>query len=206
MRNVLDDKKSHVRPGQEQTKAKLLKAALDVFAKDGYDAATTRKIAKRAGVNESLIHRYFDSKLGLFLAVKNQYREKFLNEYLASENSGPLEDEIIKVMSCRLRRSPQDKKFFKLVIARAILDPKVRMDAKKMAGLTPPEVFERFRRFKKEGLLRDDVSVDSMVNIIHAFSFTLAILTDAIECASTDDALELVRLFAKIVAAGAQKS
>ena len=54
---------------QKGTKAKLLKAALDIFSKEGYDAATTRSIAKKAGVNESLIHRYFGSKSGLFVAL-----------------------------------------------------------------------------------------------------------------------------------------
>ena len=43
-----------------------MRAAQAVFHKKGYDAATTREIADLAGVNLTLINRYFGSKLGLF--------------------------------------------------------------------------------------------------------------------------------------------
>src|SRR5437868_2775550 len=51
----------------------LLKAAEDVFSKHGFKGATTRMIAKKAGVNESLIGRYFDGKMGLLIAIMERY-------------------------------------------------------------------------------------------------------------------------------------
>src|SRR5580698_5781998 len=89
---------------QKSTRVKLLKAALDVFSKEGYDAATTRHIAKKAGVNESLIHRYFESKLGLFLELKNHFREKFLAEIASYDESETLEEELNKFLLLRLER------------------------------------------------------------------------------------------------------
>src|SRR5205823_6496310 len=107
--------------------AKLLKAALDIFSKEGYDAATTRAIAKKAGVNESLIHRYFKSKLGLFLALRQQSREEaiaeFLIKYPAHEH---LKDELAALLKYKIESARKNKKFFKLSVSRAILDPKVR--------------------------------------------------------------------------------
>lgn len=50
----------------EQTAERILWHAQAVFHERGYDAAPTREIADRAGVNVSLIKRYFGSKLGLF--------------------------------------------------------------------------------------------------------------------------------------------
>lgn len=47
----------------------LLRAARGVFEEVGYDRATTRQIGERAGVDPSLIARYFESKEGLFLAA-----------------------------------------------------------------------------------------------------------------------------------------
>jgi AcrR family transcriptional regulator len=43
----------------------LIDAARELFAERGYHSATTREIAKRAGVSEDLIFRYFESKSGL---------------------------------------------------------------------------------------------------------------------------------------------
>lgn len=50
----------------EATTERILVAAQQTFHDKGYDAATTREIADRAGVNLALITRYFGSKRGLF--------------------------------------------------------------------------------------------------------------------------------------------
>jgi AcrR family transcriptional regulator len=47
----------------------ILDAALNVFAEQGFDGATTKDIATRAGVTHGLIYFYFDSKPELFQAV-----------------------------------------------------------------------------------------------------------------------------------------
>jgi AcrR family transcriptional regulator len=46
----------------------LLTAAQELFAERGYDRVTTREIAERAGVDATLIARYFGSKAGIYLA------------------------------------------------------------------------------------------------------------------------------------------
>ena len=48
---------------------RLLEAGVDVFGKHGFDAATTRMIAKEAGVNIAAIPYYFNGKEGLYHAV-----------------------------------------------------------------------------------------------------------------------------------------
>jgi AcrR family transcriptional regulator len=48
---------------------RLLEAGVDVFGKHGFDAATTRMIAKKADVNIAAIPYYFSGKEGLYHAV-----------------------------------------------------------------------------------------------------------------------------------------
>lgn len=48
---------------------RLLDAALVEFSKKGLQGARTAEIAKRAGVNKQLIHHYFGTKEGLFIAA-----------------------------------------------------------------------------------------------------------------------------------------
>lgn len=55
-----------------QTRAKLLKAATQVFATAGVTGATTRAIAGVAGVNEVTLFRHFQSKEQLLSAVIQQ--------------------------------------------------------------------------------------------------------------------------------------
>ncbi|WP_326766962.1 TetR family transcriptional regulator [Streptomyces sp. NBC_01591] len=51
------------------TRRRLLEAARDLFAERGYEGATVRSIAARAGVNQALLFRYFGSKRGLLTEV-----------------------------------------------------------------------------------------------------------------------------------------
>ncbi|WP_328707435.1 TetR/AcrR family transcriptional regulator [Streptomyces sp. HF10] len=55
-----------------ETRARILRAAGAVFAERGYEAATVRDIAARAGVNQALIFRYFGSKKALLTEVMAQ--------------------------------------------------------------------------------------------------------------------------------------
>lgn len=48
---------------------KILEAALQLFAKEGYHATSTSKVAKQAGVSEGLIFRHFINKEGLLQAI-----------------------------------------------------------------------------------------------------------------------------------------
>jgi AcrR family transcriptional regulator len=70
---------SRFRPGihqrGEETRGRILEAALDLFAASGFDGASTRTIAERAGVNLPAIQYYFGSKEGLYRAVVEQFSQ-----------------------------------------------------------------------------------------------------------------------------------
>ena len=52
-----------------ETRDKIVSAALDVFADKGFEAASTRQIAARVGVNHGLIPYYFGTKQKLWQAA-----------------------------------------------------------------------------------------------------------------------------------------
>jgi AcrR family transcriptional regulator len=56
-------------PPPTPTHERLLEAAARVFARDGLDGATTREIAREAGVNEVTLFRHFGSRARLLQAV-----------------------------------------------------------------------------------------------------------------------------------------
>lgn len=51
---------------------KIVQAALELFALEGYAATSTRKVAEKAGVSEGLIFRHFKNKDGLLAAILEQ--------------------------------------------------------------------------------------------------------------------------------------
>jgi len=60
----------------EETRKRILDAAVEIFAAVGYEAAYTRLLAERAGVKLPAISYYFASKEGLFRAVIEQIAAK----------------------------------------------------------------------------------------------------------------------------------
>jgi TetR/AcrR family transcriptional regulator, regulator of cefoperazone and chloramphenicol sensitivity len=52
----------------EETRARIVEAALKVFGEEGYVRASTRRIAEEAGVRPPALQYYFDSKEGLHRA------------------------------------------------------------------------------------------------------------------------------------------
>lgn len=60
---------------------KILEAALELFASEGYASTSTSKIAKKAGVSEGLIFRHFENKQGLLDALMTE-AENRLGELL----------------------------------------------------------------------------------------------------------------------------
>ena len=55
-----------------EKKEKILRAALELFAEEGFRSTSTSKVAKRAGVSEGLIFRHFENKDGLLAAIKKE--------------------------------------------------------------------------------------------------------------------------------------
>ncbi|CAM5317728.1 putative HTH-type transcriptional regulator BetI [Streptomyces afghaniensis 772] len=53
----------------DTTRAAILDAARERFAADGYERATIRAIARDAGIDPSMVMRYYGSKEGLFAAA-----------------------------------------------------------------------------------------------------------------------------------------
>ncbi len=57
------------RPGRSGTREAILGAARESFTASGYDRASIRDIARRAGVDPALVHHYYGSKHELFSAA-----------------------------------------------------------------------------------------------------------------------------------------
>lgn len=66
---------------------RILQTALELFAKEGYQATTTQKIAKQARVSEGLLFKHFGNKAGLLDAIikEGEKRIQTLYEEIVNE-------------------------------------------------------------------------------------------------------------------------
>lgn len=63
-------------------KIELIDAALAVIAEEGHDAATTQKIAARAGISAGIVHHYFGDKASLLQASMRAIRKPVARAYV----------------------------------------------------------------------------------------------------------------------------
>ena len=70
-----------VRRTSEEVRSVILAAATAEFAEYGYDGATTRRIARSAGVAEPMIYRAFATKKGLYDAAVRAPLQTFTRDF-----------------------------------------------------------------------------------------------------------------------------
>lgn len=84
---------------QALTREKLLRSALDVLARDGYDGATVERIAEEAGFSKGAFYSNFSSKEEILLALLEENAGHDVEELsdLLSDVTNP--DEVIEIVA-----------------------------------------------------------------------------------------------------------
>lgn len=77
------------------TAARLREAAQDVIAAEGWAAATTRRVAERAGVNQGLVHYHVGSIEQLRREAVIEGVREFFAEALDRPDSGPADASVV---------------------------------------------------------------------------------------------------------------
>ena len=73
------------------TRGRLLEATAQIMHDEGYAAATSRRIAARAGIRQPLVHYYFPTMDDLFLAVLHEGADVAIDQMRAAlTDSNPL--------------------------------------------------------------------------------------------------------------------
>lgn len=84
------DRRPRQRLGAESRRAAILRAAGAAFAARPYPRVSVAEIAAAAGASEALVHRYFGSKSGLYVAVVRFATDQLLERQRAADTAlGP---------------------------------------------------------------------------------------------------------------------
>ncbi|MEO1304680.1 MAG: TetR/AcrR family transcriptional regulator [Pseudomonadota bacterium] len=97
------------RPRARNARPKIERAALELFIKDGVDAATTRNIADVAGVSEGALYRHYKGKdelaLTLFLETHNRLGDMMLTAF---SQDGTLKEKVRGAVSAYCAFADED--------------------------------------------------------------------------------------------------
>ena len=134
--------KKRTRPTRDQTRARLLEAASEVFAKQGYDRASLDDVAAAAGLTKGAVYSSFASKDELFYALmRERIDERLALVAAAVDRQTTLEDTTRDAGAGLAELISSQAEWHLLFIefwARAVRDPSLRNE------------FARHRRVARE--------------------------------------------------------
>lgn len=93
---------------------RILQAALELFTKEGYNATSTNKVAKAAGVSEGLIFRHFENKEGLLKALMLECEERMKALMVDIVMESDPKSVIRKTLEMPFKVDPSEYGFWKL--------------------------------------------------------------------------------------------
>jgi AcrR family transcriptional regulator len=149
--------KKRTRPTRDQTRARLLEAASEVFAEHGYDRASLDDVAAAAGLTKGAVYSSFASKDELFYALmRERIGERLALVAAAVHRQTTLEDttrDAAAVLAELIFSRAEWQLLFIEFWARAVRDPSLRKE------------FARQRRDARELIARFIEQQDAQLGI-----------------------------------------
>ncbi len=107
---------------KEKTKQAILRAALDLFSKKGFQVTTTKEISKKAGIAEGTLFNYFRTKEDLALFFLEQEIVGLIQWFEGQEHlrSAPLGERLFAIIHQHLERISPYEDFIDAVYLRAL--------------------------------------------------------------------------------------
>ncbi|MER7279249.1 TetR/AcrR family transcriptional regulator [Dactylosporangium sp. NPDC000244] len=151
---------TELRQGSPAKRAAIVRAALEVFVREGYARASVDAIAATAGVSKRTIYDYYGDKEQLFLATVRETVEQQTAafERLLDDTVGTAEDlegalvAFGRAFATEVARSPQRSALLRLMIAEAAHFPQL-LERGGATGGTQRALADRLADLAARGLL-----------------------------------------------------
>lgn len=133
---------------KEQTKERILSAALQLFREKGLDRTTTREISKRAGIAEGTLFNYFQTKEDLALYFFQKETDNLIKWFRADVRlqKAPLPEKLFAIIHRQLEYLEPYEDFIGAVFCRS-LQPASRLSP---LSLESQELRLKYLRFIRE--------------------------------------------------------
>ncbi len=142
-----------VRARREQ----IIEAATRVFARKGFRRATTKEVAREAGISEGTIYNYFEDKDALLMAILHELNEterraEDFEEGMATDFRGFLEEYLRRRMSLIW----ENREVFRVVLSEMLVNAELReLYLRQVVAPTLAIAEENFRSRMEHGEVRE---------------------------------------------------
>lgn len=141
----------------ETTHEKILKAARELFEKNGFAAATTKEIADIAGVSEVTLFRHFSTKRALFEETLHSCMHPYMvDNYLQSEVTYDLDIDLNNIAHNMMETYRSNAPLIRMIMRDKMRESQPEMDYKKKEHGAENLLREYFVSMHKMGRLGAD--------------------------------------------------
>lgn len=143
---------------RKSSKQKILDAALEVFANQGYHSATVDAIAKTAGISKGLMYNYFKSKDDVLQELMIGMMDALMCEYMPLKPGQKFtRDDIVNFINVGIDLVLEKPHFWKLYFSVFVQPEVMAIVYQKMMEMAKPYMIGLADYFKEKGIENPEV-------------------------------------------------
>jgi AcrR family transcriptional regulator len=197
----MNSKRSQRSP--EETRRRIIEAAIEIGSEVGYVRATTRAIAESAGVNEVTLFRHFGSKANLFAAAIEHAGGPALASEIEAQLTGEYRRDLNTIARAFFDILLERREILRLLLCESAHIPEVRT----VLARNPRELRKMLARYLQSQMDRGafkkqhpEATAQAFMGMFFAYAISLIILDEPVHPGISDD--DLVAQFVEIFISG----
>ena len=157
---------------RKESRQGILDAALEVFAKQGYNSATVNEIAKTASISKGLMYNYFKSKDEVLNELMIGMMDDLMCEYMPLKPDKKFtKDDIINFIKVGIDLVLQKPHYWKLYFS-VFVQPEVMVKVfDKMMKMGQPYLVAMIEYFKEKGVENPEVMMRYFSAVMDGIQF-----------------------------------
>lgn len=149
----------------EETRQRIIDAAVEVGSQVGYPKATTKAIAEAAGVNEVTLFRHFGTKENLFLAAVEKYGGPAIAPAIEAQFTGEYRQDMMLLGNLLMNMFLERGEMMRLLLCESVNIPEV----KNVMARNPRELRKMLARYLQSQMDKGTIKTQHPEALAQAF-------------------------------------
>jgi AcrR family transcriptional regulator len=182
-----------------ETRERLLRAAADAFAEQGYDGTRVADIASSAGVSNGALYAHFGSKAELLVGALRAHGRRHLADMFAADPGRSVAEMLLAIGRRLRRRSDAGRYLLVEALVAARRDEDVARPMRDYMGERADWLAQLIRTAQASGELDPDVSAEALAHFCLLLTMGSALVTPESHAVDENEWAELLtRLMAAL--------
>jgi AcrR family transcriptional regulator len=169
----------------EAARERIIRAALELFAQDGYSRSSTRRIAEAAGVNEVTLFRHFGSKKNLLMVCMQAFNTTGFSATFETWLSGNYEKDIKQLANLLGEDTAANVHMLQFMLCEARVIPELRQAILEGGQGNLERLSAYFQSQMNAGIVRRDLPAEVLASTFSSLFSVNVIFENMIEGSMT---------------------